>query len=435
MFKLSIPGILGMLVVGLYSFVDAIFVGQWVGPEALGGISVAYPFTIINNALAVLIGMGSSSILSRAIGKKDKKLIEKIPGNLTVLILISSVIVTVLGTVFPEQIMELSGSSNMIKQYGANYLRIIFLGSFFVNFSQSANMLIRGEGKMKIAMLIMGIGAMLNIALDPIFIKVFNWGLEGAAYATVLSQFIQMIITFVYFSRFSKTLKLRNFRVDKPLTREVMTVESSGMMMQVMTIIQQLLIFNVIGRYSGSDETIIMGAVLRYMSFAFIPVWGMAQGFQPLVGTNYGAGKNDRVVKSLGIFCVASTVLTLIFWLPFVFANNSVLSMFVKDPVIIQEYSGRTLLFMAAYPIFGILVMAITLFQALGKAKIAGMLVMMRQILLFIPLVLILPLFFKSMGVWISFPVADVVVFMASLVIIRNSVKSLNSNMIREKAY
>ena len=219
MLELSIPAVLGMVVVGLYNMMDSIFVGQMVGSVQMGAVSVSYPFTLINAGSAAMLGVGSASVLSRAIGKKDEDTVKKIMGNLVAAVVILSVIYTVIGMVFTRQLLSLAGASDNILNYAEKYLRIVFAGSLFVNFFQSANMVIRGEGQLKKAMFIIASGAILNIILDPFFITLLNpygMGIEGAAYATVLSQFVQAVITVRYFKKKSPNVKIGRIRIDGP---------------------------------------------------------------------------------------------------------------------------------------------------------------------------------------------------------------------------
>lgn len=200
MVKLSVPAIVGMLVIGLYSLVDAVYVGQLISPSAMGAISVVYPFTLINSGISTLIGVGSSSVLSRAIGKKDEGTVNKIMGNLLVMILILSVLSTLAGTVFARQLLSLSGAEGEILELGIRYMRVVFVGSILINFAQSANMIMRAQGMMKRAMALMGIGAVIDMILSPIFI--LTWGekgLEGAAFANIVAQLVQVGLTLHYF--------------------------------------------------------------------------------------------------------------------------------------------------------------------------------------------------------------------------------------------
>ena len=231
MIELSIPAVLGMVVVGLYNMVDSIFVGQMVGAAQMGAVSVSYPFTLINAGSAAMIGVGSASVLSRAIGKKDEGTVKKIMGNLVAVVFLLSVIYTVIGMVFTRQLLTLAGAGDNILNYAEKYLRIVFAGSLFVNFFQSANMVIRGEGQLKKAMAIIASGAILNIILDPIFITVlkpYGMGIEAAAYATILSQFIQAAVTLWYFKKKSPNVKIGRIRIDGTLLPQVLSVGVSA---------------------------------------------------------------------------------------------------------------------------------------------------------------------------------------------------------------
>ncbi len=418
MFKLSIPAIVGMFVIGLYSFVDAIFVGQWVNEVAVGAISVAYPITLLNNGISVLVGIGSASVLSRAIGRDDQKTVDKIMGNLLTLVFLLSLVTTILGYFFTRQLLYFSSIEGEMLVYAIKYLKIIFLGSFFVNFAQAANMVIRGEGKMMTAMVIMAIGAVLNIALDPIFIKVLGFGIEGAAIATVIAQVVQFVITLVYFLKFSNKVKFKKIRLEKSILSGVLSVGVSAMLMQVLSLVQQTVLYSRLMAYGGPEKVILMGAVMRYMMLAFIPVWGISQGFQPLAGTNYGAEIYDRVKKSTKVFAIGATVMTLVFWLPFMLFTDNILSWFIKDNVsIITNGLLDARMAMIVFPLAGSLIIFVTLFQAIGNAKKAGQLIILRQVVLFIPLAFILPMIanLSSLGVFSSFAVTDIIVFLMAI--------------------
>ncbi len=418
MFKLSIPAIVGMFVIGLYSFVDAIFVGQWVNEVAVGAISVAYPITLLNNGIAVLVGIGSASVLSRAIGREDQKTIDKIMGNLLTLVFLFSLITTILGYFFTRQLLYFSSIEGDMLIYAMKYLKIIFLGSFFVNFAQAANMVIRGEGKMMTAMLFMGAGAVLNIALDPIFIKVLGYGIEGAAIATVIAQVVQFTLTLVYFLKFSRKVKFKKIRLEKSILSGVLSVGVSAMLMQVLSLVQQTVLYSRLMAHGGPEKVILMGAVMRYMMLAFIPVWGISQGFQPLAGTNYGAEIFDRVKKSTKVFALGALGMALLFWLPFVLFTDNILSWFIKDNVsIITNGLLDARMAMIVFPLAGPLIIFVTLFQAIGNAKKAGQLIILRQVVLFIPLAFILPMIANlgSLGVFGSFAVTDIIVFLMAV--------------------
>ena len=420
MFELSVPAILGMVVVGLYNFMDSVFVGQMVGSVQMGAISVSYPFTLINGGTAAMLGVGSASVLSRAIGKKDETTIGKIMGNLVAMVILLSAIITVVGMVFTRPILTLAGASGDILNYAEKYLRIVYAGSLFVNFFQSANMVIRGEGQLKKAMLIIGSGAVLNIILDPIFITLLNpvgRGMEGAAYATVLSQIIQALITVWYFKKKSQHVKIGRIRIEKSLLPQILAVGVSALLMQVLTLVQQTVIYRVASNYGGETSQILLGAALRVWNFAFVPLWGISQGFQPAAGTNYGAKDYNRVKKLTGVFVASATILSLLFYIPVELFPANVLALFITTPGVAASGATNFRIMFSTYILQGSFLIAVTLFQSLGKANKATWLVLFRQIILFIPLAVILPMIggMGIRGVWLAIALTDAILVVITI--------------------
>ena len=418
MLELSIPGIIGMFVISLYSFVDAIFVGRYVSSLALGAISVAYTFTLINNGIAVLVGIGSASVLSRAVGRSDQETVDSIMGNVLLLTLLFSLGTMTIGLIFAPQLLILIGAEGEMLRLGVSYLRIVYIGSVFVNFGQAANMVMRGEGRMGLAMLLMGISAVLNIILDAVFVIVLKKGLEGAAIATVISQVVLAICNFCYFAFFSKNVKFKHFKLQKSIVKETLSIGFSAMLMQVFALLQQAVMYSTLKRYGGEEQVILMGAFFRYLMLSFIPLWGISQGYQPFAGTNFGAQKFERVKKGTFLFYGFGLFLSLIFWLVFLIIPEQVLGLFLKNKELISLGRTNAMLAMSLFPLSAIMIINLTLFQALGKAKYAGMLVIARQFLLYIPAVLILPLFFGTRGIWISSPIVDTLVTVLSAFIV-----------------
>ena len=420
MIELAIPAVLGMVVVGLYNMMDSIFVGQMVGDVQMGAVSVSYPFTLINAGSAAMIGVGSASVLSRAIGKKDQDTVKKIMGNLVAVVLLMSVVYMAIGMVFTRQLLSLAGASDNILTYAEKYLRIVFAGSLFVNFFQSANMVIRGEGQLKKAMTIIASGAILNIILDPIFItilKPYGMGIEAAAYATILSQFIQAAVTLWYFKKKSPNVKIGRIRIDGTLLPQVLSVGVSALLMQVLTLVQQTVIYRVASVYGGETSQLLLGAALRFWNFSFVPLWGISQGFQPAAGTNYGAKDYDRVKKLTGVFITAATVLSLVFYIPVELFPDKILSMFLTTPGIAESRATNFRIMFSTYILQGSFLIAVTLFQSLGKANRATWLVLFRQIILFIPLCVVLPMVggMGIRGVWLAIALTDAILVIITI--------------------
>ena len=408
MFKLAIPGIIGMIVIGLYPFMDGVFAGRLIGDYAMSAISVSMSLTIINGGISALIGVGSASILSRAIGKGDKETTDKIFGNFCYWVILFSLIITVLGFVFAPHFLDLVGAKGDIKELGVRYLRVVFFGSIFVNFAQAGNMTMRGEGALKQSMIIMGIGAILNIILDPIFMKLMGeYAIEGAAIATVISQIVQAILTFRYFSKKSAFVGIHKIQKSKDISSEMFSIGSSAMMMQILFAVQQTFLFKQAFAYGGDNWGILMAATMRLYMFSFIPLWGMSQGLQPVIGANFGAKQYKRVKDTMKVFMYGATILAALSWIPSMFYSKKLLSLFSVRSEIIEAGVMNFKMFYSTFILYGIMIMTLTFFQSIGDGKKAGMVVMLRQLILFIPAILLFPKFFGSTAVWWAEPVVD----------------------------
>ena len=430
--KLSVPAIIGMVVVGLYNFMDGVYVGQMVGDNAMAAVSVSYPFTLANSGISTLIGIGSASILSRAIGKRDQSTIDKIMGNLIAMNLIFSLIIMAIGMIFTKQILMLSGASGEILELALRYLRIIFAGSLFVNFAQSSNMIMRGEGLLKQAMLFSAGSAIMNIILDPIFIlllKPYGMGIDGVAYATVASQVAYAMASLWYFKRRSKTVRINAIRIERTLFSEIIGVGFSAMLMQVMMLVQQTALYNLAAQHGGDTWQIILGATYRVVSFAFIPLWGLSQGYQPAVGTNYGAKQYDRVKHITKVFAITATLLALIFYLPIMLVPNTILSMFITTPSVVELGVGDFRLFFLSYILLGVWIVVLTLMQSLGRATKASVLVILRQIAIYIPAAIIMPYIagFGVHGVFAAPFITDVIVFIVAVGMMINEFRRMDA--------
>lgn len=420
MIKLSLPAIIGMVVIGLYSFMDGIFVSKFIGSVAMTAVRVSYPFTLINSGISTLIGVGSASVLSRAVGKNDKDTVNRIMGNLVTCVIILSLIVTALGLIFTKELLVITGAKGECLEYAVRYLRIVFIGSLFVNFAQSANMVMRGEGIIAKAMMIMGTGAVLNIILDPILLSITN-SIEGAAYATIISQIVQAIITLVYFIKGSKNVRINAIRIDTKILPQVLSVGVSAMLMQVMQFLQQTIMYRVAENWGGGDWQTILAALLSIQGFAFIPLWGISQGFQPIAGTNYGAKQYDRVKKFTGVFIAGASIIALLFYIPVMFFPETFLTWFIDDnPSAVQTAIPMLRLFFSTYILLGIMIISITLFQSLGKAMYAALITVLRQIVLLIPLIFILPHVANlgAKGIVLAPVITDVAIIILSLIFV-----------------
>ena len=426
LFKLAIPGIIGMLVIGLYPFMDGIFAGRLIGDYAMSAISVSMSLTIINGGISALIGVGSASIVSRAIGKGDKETIDKIFGNFCYWVILFSAIISIVGLIFAPHFLDMVGAKGNIKELGVRYLRVVFFGSLFVNFAQAGNMTMRGEGALKQSMMIMGTGAILNIMLDPILMKLMGeYAIEGAAIATVLSQIVQALLTFHYFSKKSLFVKIHKIKKYKVIYREMFSIGSSAMMMQILFAVQQTFLFKQAFVYGGDNWGILMSATMRLYMFSFIPLWGMSQGLQPVIGANFGAKQYGRVQDTMKIFMYGATILAAASWIPSMFCSDTLLSLFSVRHEIIEAGVKNFKMFYSTFILYGIMIMTLTFFQSIGDDKKAGIIVLLRQLVLFVPAILLLPKLFGVSAVWWAEPIVDFTMIIAGLFLMLNVIRKM----------
>ena len=431
LFKLAIPGIIGMVVIGLYPFMDGIFAGRLIGDYAMSAISVSMSLTIINGGISALIGVGSASIVSRAIGKGDKETIDKIFGNFCYWVILFSAIITIAGLIFAPYFLDMVGAKGNIKELGVRYLRVVFFGSLFVNFAQAGNMTMRGEGALKQSMMIMGTGAILNIILDPILMKLMGeYAIEGAAIATVLSQIVQALLTFHYFSKKSSFVKIHKIKKYKVIYREMFSIGSSAMMMQILFAVQQTFLFKQAFVYGGDNWGILMSATMRLYMFSFIPLWGMSQGLQPVIGANFGAKQYGRVQDTMKIFMYGATILAAASWIPSMFCSDTLLSLFSVRHEIIEAGVKNFKMFYSTFILYGIMIMTLTFFQSIGDGKKAGIIVLLRQLVLFIPAILLLPQLFGVSAVWWAEPIVDFTMIIVGLFLMLNVMRKMEKEAV-----
>ena len=287
----------------------------------------------------------------------------------------------------------------------------------------------RGEGLMKKAMLIMGFGALLNIILDPILMTVMGeYAIEGAALATITAQFVQAAVTLHYFLKKSKVVKIHKIQSDAEIKKEMFSVGSSAMMMQLLFMIQQTMLYKMAFKYGGDTNGILMAASLRVYAFSFIPLWGMSQGLQPMVGTNFGAKQFDRVRQGMKVFSIGGLILAAIFWLPSLLFSSQILSLFGVEASIIAQGVGNFRLFYSVFILYGVMVMTITFFQSIGNGKKAGTIVMLRQLFLFVPAMIFLPMVFGIKAVWFTQPLVDFIMITVGILMILSELNKMGKD-------
>lgn len=439
--NLSLPATVGMLVNALYNLVDTIFVGRGVGAIAIGGLTVAFPIQMIIMAFAMMIGIGAASAISRSLGEKNIERADYVAGNSFLCVIILSAIIFALGLIFTEPMLRIFGSTETILPYAKDYIKIILWGNIFFSFAMSSNNLIRAEGNAKVAMASMLIGAIFNIILDPIFIFIFKLGIKGAALATIISQFISFlyILTYLYSGKSSLKIKLHHLKPKINIIKEIFAVGSAAFSRQVSGSIVAIVVNNSLRVFGGDIALIIVGMLQRITMFMFMPLFGVIQGMQPIVGFNYGAKKYDRLKEAVKLSLITATALATFSWLIVELFPAAIISIFTTDTEIITKGSLVIRIAVSMIPFIGIQIVAAGLFQSLGKAVPSLVLSLLRQVLLFIPLVIILPRVWglRIMGIWIAYPAADILSVILTVLYLRSELKKMgfwfDNNLIREE--
>lgn len=407
--KMALPAVIAMGVNALYNIVDTIFIGRGVGPLAIGGVSIAFPVQIVVLACGLLVGIGSASIVSRAMGADQDERAAETLGNALILTLVLGLLVTTLGLVFSDQILRLFGATEELLPYAREYLVHVLPGAVFVATAVAANHLIRAEGHARVAMTVMLIGAGMNIVLDAVFIFGFNWGVRGAAVATVIAQGLSCLFALGFYAsgRSHLRLRLRHLVPRLNLLPETLSLGLAPFVRQIGASLFVIITNNALREF-GSDLSIsAFGVIHKVLIFSLLPLIGIAHGFQPIAGYNYGARNFGRVREALKMTFLVTTGIALL-WFSFIqLFPEAVFQLFTNDPELIEIGRNALRIVMLALPILTFQIAGAIFFQALGKALPALVLAMSRQIIFLIPLVALLPQFFGVTGVWAAFPTAD----------------------------
>ena len=427
--EFSIPAIIGMVVNTLYNIVDRMYIGNIkdIGGLALTGVGITMPIMTIIMAFGMLIGIGTSARISLKLGEHKREEAEKHLGNAFTLIIIASVLITIIGLVFMHKILGLFGASADTEIYAREYMQIIFFGTIFNMLSFGLNHSIRSDGSPKVAMLSMLIGAGTNIILDPIFIFVFGMGVRGAAIATVISQIVSTIWILYYFTKGKSNLKIKReyLSLDKAIVLSIFSIGVSPFSMQIAQSIVQVLANNALKTYGGD---LAIGAMTIINSVAMIfmmPIFGLNQGSQPIIGYNYGAEKYKRVKQAVKSATIVATIIVSIGWIITQAAPHLLISIFNRDEQLVGIASTGMRIFLLMLPVVGAQVISSNYFQSIGKAKISMFLSLLRQVILLIPCLIILPKIFGLTGVWLAGAVSDGLSSLITLIIFFMSVRKL----------
>lgn len=407
--KQAVPASIGILFMSINILVDTIFVGQWIGSLAIAAVTVVLPITFLISSLGMAIGIGGSSIISRVLGAKDKEKAYRTFGNQIMMTLILALFFVVIGFLYSDEILLLFGANGEIMKPAKEFFIPVLIGVPFLALCMMGNNVIRAEGKAKFAMMAMIIPAFGNIFLDIIFIKFMNMGMFGAALATTISYFMCFIFIIWFFIKKSELKpSAHHYRFDFSLVKEISSLGLVTFSRQGVVSILAIIVNHTLFVYGGEHSVVVYGIISRMLMFALFPVLGITHGFLPIAGYNYGAENYTRVKETISISIkYAALLATFIFLIILLFAQP-IVAVFTNDLEVIKETPNAMRWVFAATPIIALQLIGAAYFQAAGKAIPALLLTLTKQGFFLIPLVLILPNYFGIFGVWVAFPIADV---------------------------
>lgn len=433
----AVPASIGILVMSLNILVDTIFVGNWIGSIAIAAINVVLPVSFFIAALGMAIGIGGSSIISRALGSRNREKALKTFGNQISLTLLLTISMVGLGLYFTDELIPAFGGKGAIFDQARIYYVIVLYGVPFLALCMMGNTVIRAEGKPKMAMIAMIIPSVGNLLMDYVFIYVMDMGMYGAAWATTGSYVLCFGFILYFFISRNSELKISwpHFSLDFPILKEIGGLGFVTLSRQAVTSVTYLLMNNILFDLGGESMVAVYAIIGRMLMFALFPVWGVTQGFLPIAGYNYGAQQYQRVRASINTAIKYAAIVATLVFIGLMIFPAEITDLFLSDrsdmtaaelaanAFVLENTPPAMRWVFAATPIIALQLIGAAYFQAIGKAVPALLLTLTRQGFFFIPLILILPHIFGEIGVWVSFPIADLLATVVTGFYLRREVK------------
>jgi putative MATE family efflux protein len=429
--KQAVPASIGILFMSVNILVDTIFVGQWIGSLAIAAVTVVLPITFLISSLGMAIGVGGGSVLSRALGANHKEKALSVFGNQIMMTALFASVFVLFGLFFSDEMLLLFGAKGAIMKPAKEFFFPIIITVPFLALCMMGNNIIRAEGKAKFAMIAMIIPAFVNIALDIVFIKFMKLGMFGSAMATAISYFTCFLFVLWFFAFKSELkLKAKHFKIRLPIIKEITELSLVTFSRQGVVSILAIILNHTLYTYGGEHSIAVYGIISRMLMFALFPILGITSGFLPIAGYNYGARNHQRVKETVQIAVKYAAFLATVIYIVILIFAKPIVAVFTTDPRVISETPDALRWVFAASPIIAIQLIGAAYFQAAGKVIPALLLTLTKQGFFLIPLVLILPNYFGIFGVWVAFPIADVLSTTITAFFLK---KEINTNLIEIK--
>lgn len=407
----ALPAIIAMTAASLYNIIDRVFIGQVVGPMAISGLAITFPFMILAAAFGAAVGVGAATTISVKLGQKDYESAENTLGNTITLNLIIGLAFGGICLLFLDPILRFFGASDATLPYARDFMQIILAGNVFSHMYFGMNAVLRAASKPRMAMFATIFTVAMNILLDAVFILWWHWGIKGAAFATVISQVLALCWQMKLFSNKNELLHLKRgiYKLKANLVRNIISIGISPFLMNACACVIVIFINNQLVKFGG-DIAVGAYGIANSIAMIFIMfVIGLNQGMQPIAGYNYGAQQYGRMMRVVKLSIITAICIMLTGWTLAMFAPYYCARMFTKDPELIKGSIKAIQIIMIMYPFIGCQMVITNFFQCIGKVKISIFLSLSRQLLFLLPLLVLLPNFYGINGVWASMPTSDLI--------------------------
>lgn len=425
--KYSIPAAISLLITAIYNIVDRIFIGNFNGTSALAGLSICFPLSYMMMAFGLTCSAGGSSLFSLFAGKGEQKNMNRSFGNALILVVVFEILLSVVLLIFAEPILKIFGVTQTAYKYAAAYYRIVALGCLFQGLTQVFCDFVRVSGKPVLGMCVTGIGAVTNIVLDAVFVVVLDWGVTGAAWATVIGQIFSTLFgAYLVLKGYTRVeIEKETFSFDLALSGEIISCGFAFWIAQMAMGLISLVYNSQLGKYGGDTAISVYAVVASIMTFVIMPASGISQGIQPIVGNNFGAKNYRRVMATLYQASAFSVGVTCIIWLIVMFFPDEILLLFgATEEMLGIGVTGLRTNFCIT-PILGFVMLVTTFFQSIAKPAPSIVLTFLRQILFLIPFIYIFPVFWDINGIFAAQPVSDALALLLSVILVMGERRTL----------
>lgn len=424
MWETSWPAVAAIVLYGINNFLDAIFVGYLINTKALAAVGIAFPLSQIVLGFGRLVGIGAGATVSIWIGENRQDKLYKLFGSFNFLCIFFSLICTVPAYIFAHELMAMMGAKGELQTIAVEYFRVTLIGTIFWIYGLALNMLIRAEGKMKTAAGMIAVGLVIDIILKPIFISTFGMGVSGAAWATNCGMLIYSLLGFYYYAKGKSSFKTnwKSVSYHPETGKRILKLGLPEMILSVMGVVQSIIIFNAIASYGTEDDISFFTVLNRFFLFLLTPLFGLMRGLQPVVGINFGAGQFERVRKFLKTYILAGVVILSPFFLMAMIFPEQLIGLMLPGYTVNASQIQDFRLFFSVLPLLPITVLALSYYPAVNDSRKASSLVFLRQLILYIPLMLILPYYFGVKSIYWGSALIEVIVGVTTFIILRKGV-------------